>query len=60
MRIDGRDIPKMEMAFTEEELKYLTEARKKEITYDEDSPETTPERAVKFRRGKASKAAVNN
>lgn len=39
-----------ELAFTEEEIKELTEARKKPIVFDEDCPETTPERAVKFRR----------
>ena len=39
-----------ELAFTEEEIKELTEGRKKPIVFDEDCPETTPERAVKFRR----------
>lgn len=39
-----------ELAFTEEEIKELTEARNKPIVFDEDCPETTPERAVKFRR----------
>ena len=60
MRIEGRDVPKMEMAFTAEELKYLEEAKKQPITYDEDSPETTPERAMKFRRVVPSKVVVNN
>ena len=39
-----------ELAFTEEEIKELTEARNKPIVFDEDCPETTPEKAVKFRR----------
>ena len=39
-----------ELAFTEEELKELERARKKEITFDEECPETTPERALRFRR----------
>ena len=39
-----------ELAFTEEELKELEKARKMPVTFDDDCPETTPERAVKFRR----------
>ena len=39
-----------ELAFTEEELKELEKARNMPITFDEDCPETTPERAKKFRR----------
>ena len=39
-----------ELAFSEEELKELERARKKEIVFDEDCPETTPERALKFKR----------
>lgn len=41
---------KHELAFTPEELKALENARKMPITFDEDCPETTPERAVLFRR----------
>ena len=41
---------KEELAFTPEELRELEEARKRPITFDEDCPETTPERAVRFRR----------
>ena len=41
---------KKELAFTEEEIKELENARKMPITFDEDCPETTPERAVRFRR----------
>ena len=39
-----------ELAFTPEELKELERARTMPITFDEDCPETTPERAMKFRR----------
>lgn len=41
---------KHELVFTPEELKALENARKMPITFDEDCPETTPERAVLFRR----------
>ena len=58
MRIDGKEVKKMEMSFSEEELKYLEEAKKIKITYDEDSPETTPERAMRFRRVNDSKRVV--
>jgi len=39
-----------EIAFSEEELKELEIAREKEIVFDEDCPETTPEKAMKFKR----------
>ena len=39
-----------ELAFTPEELKELERARSMPITFDEDCPETTPERAMKFKR----------
>ena len=39
-----------ELAFSEEELKELKRAKTKEIVFDEDCPETTPERALKFKR----------
>jgi hypothetical protein len=39
-----------ELAFTEDELKELKIAKEKPIVFDEDCPETTPERAVRFRR----------
>lgn len=41
---------KKELAFTVEDLKELENARKKPIIFDEECPETTPERAVRFRR----------
>ena len=39
-----------ELAFTAEEKKELDNARKMPIMFDEDCPETTPERALKFKR----------
>lgn len=39
-----------ELAFTKEEIEELKAAREKPIVFDEDCPETTPERAMKFRR----------
>lgn len=39
-----------ELAFTEKELNELAKARTMPITFDDDCPETTPERALKFHR----------
>jgi hypothetical protein len=39
-----------ELAFSEEERKELERARSMPIIFDEDCPETTPERALRFRR----------
>ncbi len=39
-----------EISFTKEEREQLAKARKMPITFDEDCPPTTPERAIKFRR----------
>jgi len=39
-----------ELSFTQEEIKELDTARTMTITFDEDCPETTPERALKFKR----------
>lgn len=47
------DVPetiKQELAFTQDEWAELDRARKMPITFDEDCPETTPERALKFKR----------
>ena len=38
------------LAFSEDEKIALAEARKRPVAFDEDCPETTPERALKFRR----------
>ena len=48
--IEMNEEMKRELAFTEEELKELENARKMPITFDADCPETTPERSVRFRR----------
>ena len=40
----------LELAFTQEERDAIEKAKKMPITFDEDCPETTPERAVLFRR----------
>ena len=47
---DLSEAEKEELAFTAEERKELDEARKMPITFDDDCPETTPEKAVKFKR----------
>lgn len=39
-----------EISFTQEEREQLAKARKMPITFDEDCPPTTPERAIKFKR----------
>ena len=41
---------KKELIFTQEDSEALERARNMPITFDIDCPETTPERAVKFRR----------
>lgn len=50
---------KEDLAFTQEELKELERARAMPITFDKDCPETTPERAVKFRRVNPVRRAAN-
>lgn len=39
-----------DLAFSKDELAELKKAKEMPITFDEDCPETTPERALKFRR----------
>lgn len=39
-----------ELAFTEKEREELKRAKTMPISFDEDCPETTPERALRFRR----------
>ena len=39
-----------ELAFTREKIDELNRSREMPITFDEDCPETTPERAVRFYR----------
>jgi len=48
--IELNEETKKELVFTEEEMKELENARKMPITFDSDCPETTPERAVRFKR----------
>ena len=51
--VNAADMPRetmKELAFTQEELAELERARSMPITFDEDCPETTPERAMKFKR----------
>ena len=47
---DLHETIKKELPFTEEEMEQLDKAKNMPITFDEDCPETTPERALKFRR----------
>ena len=44
------DEMKKELAFTEEEKREIRAAKLLPVTFDEDCPETTPDRAMKFRR----------
>ena len=46
-----------ELAFSEEERQQLAKAREMPITYDEDCPPVTPERARNFRRANPKKSA---
>ncbi|MCD7715151.1 MAG: hypothetical protein LUI39_01690 [Lachnospiraceae bacterium] len=39
-----------DLAFSKEELLELEKARSIQITFDEDCPETTPEKAMRFKR----------
>ncbi len=48
--IELNDEMKKELAFTEEEKKELENARKTPVSFDADCPETTPERAIHFKR----------
>ena len=48
-----------ELAFTEEEIKQLEIARNMPITFDEDCPATTPERALKFKRVNPAHQSAN-
>ncbi len=46
-----------ELAFTDEEREQLKKAREMPITYDEDCPPVTPERAKNFRRASQRRKA---
>lgn len=41
---------KKELIFSKEELEELEKARRMPVVFDEDCPEITPEKAIKFRR----------
>ena len=58
MQIDINSIPRKDVLFTQEELMYLNTAKGKKIICDNDSPETTPERALRFRRVSERKTVV--
>ena len=46
------------LAFSEDEKAALAEARKRPVVFDEECPETTPERALKFRRVNPRKSHI--
>lgn len=48
-----------ELAFTPEELKELERARTMPLIFDEGCPETTPERAMKFKRVNPVQSVAN-
>ena len=47
---DLKEELKRELSFSKEDREELERARSMAITFDEDCPETTPERALKFAR----------
>ncbi len=51
-------IKEIKPELSEEEMKLLMESKDRPIVFDEDCPETTPEKAVKFRRVHTSKTIV--
>ena len=60
--VNAADMPQEtmnELAFTREELAELERARSMPITFDEDCPETSPERAIKFKRVNPVRRAAN-
>ena len=60
--VNAADMPREtmnELAFTQEELAELERARSMPITFDEDCPETTPERAMKFKRVNPTRRVAN-
>lgn len=48
--VDSTSKLAQELAFTQDERDQLDRARTMPVTFDEDCPETTPERALRFRR----------
>ena len=47
---DIDNIVEEEMTFNKEELKEIKRAREMPVVFDDDCPEVTPEKAMKFRR----------
>lgn len=43
-------IERVDLQLSDEEIKLLEKARSMPITFDKDCPETTPERAIRYRR----------
>lgn len=48
--VEGTSTLAQELSFTEDERAELDRAKMMPIVFDEDCPETTPERALRFRR----------
>ena len=46
----NKDIKRINLEFTKEEIIALNKAKEMPIIFDQDCPETTPERARKFKR----------
>lgn len=46
----NKDIKRINLEFTKEEIMALNKAKDMPIIFDQDCPETTPERARKFKR----------
>lgn len=55
------NIPELppELALSDEERAEIARARFQPITFDEDCPETTPERALRFRRVNPVRKSAN-
>ena len=53
------EIKEYSVEFTDKEIKELEAAREHPITFDEDCPETTPERAVQFKRVNPPRLSVS-
>ena len=56
--MNNEEIKNYKIELNAEELKELERARTMPISFDEDCPETTPEKAVKFKRVNPPKMVV--
>ena len=57
---EGVSMPAQELSFTEDERTELERAKMMPIIFDEDCPETTPKRALRFRQvTSADRCTVN-